>query len=160
MNKYLGETSVAVSSLVLAGLVYWSADQIPASLLAKISAGLVPKAVAIALAGLAILQLMLMFFSISKGSTDLGESEETDAKHDKNGWKRIVIISILLGVFVAILDWHLMDFSIAATIFVFLSIVTLSDVNTLSLLKAFVVSIATVGLTVAIFTQLFTVILP
>lgn len=152
-----------VVSLSIAGIVYWSADQIPPSLLAKISAGLVPKLVAVAMAGLALLYLFMQFGQSLRDPTGLAlNADETliGGDHSLGLNRPVVKTSLLLGLYILVIQLDIAPFWLSSLAFVFASILALSVINARGILIAAALAAVSVSLTIVIFTQLFTVVLP
>lgn len=160
MNTRNREGLLALACLLVAALVYWSADQIPVSLMAKISAGLVPKMIAASLALVACLHLFMTFKS--QPEADQGTMKTDVAESESEGFSacRVLFSSILLGLFILCLEQGWLGFWLAACLFTALGILLLSEVTVRSILLATIISLLSVSLTVLLFTRVFTVILP
>jgi hypothetical protein len=151
MTSRTADISLGVTSLAIAALVYWSADQIPPSLIAQVSAGLVPKIVSVCLAGLALGQIWM---TIRQGGGSLSASAASGRKLP------VLVTAILLGLFILLLDTGLIGFEGAGFLFVLASVMALSPRSLRSLLIAVAVAGISVAGTVILFTRVFTVILP
>ncbi|ASJ73786.1 tripartite tricarboxylate transporter TctB family protein [Granulosicoccus antarcticus] len=166
MSVRYRESILVAISLVTAILVYWSADQIPSSLMAKISAGLVPKMIATSLALIACLHLLLIFKNRSEDADDVGDSPVSagsDEGISEGGvfslW-RMVTSAVLLGLFILCLDQEWLSFWWAGCLFTAFGILLLSELSVRAVLMAVTVSLVSVSLAVLLFTRVFTVILP
>ena len=153
MNLLAKETLLSLICFALAGLVYSAADQIPPSLLAQVSAGLVPKLLAVCLALLAAINLVLVVFRTTVRI-------DPPAGFVNAGHYRMLVLLILLGLFTALLDQGLLRFPVAALAFVFTATLVLSRPHWRAVLIAAAIALLSVGLTVFVFTRVFTVILP
>lgn len=164
MSSQKRESLLVFICVITAALVYWSADQIPVSLMAKISAGLVPKVIAVSLALLACLHLLLM---VMKPSAKAMDDNQSSAEHvvSPNGVEefsilRVAVSVILLAAFILCLDQGWLDFWSAACLFTGTGILLMSELSVRSVMLAVVVSLICVSSTVLLFTRVFTVILP
>lgn len=165
MNNQTKELMLVVACLAIATLVYWSANQIPSSLLAKTSAGLVPKIVAISLILLAILHLIFVFSANRTSNTQTSNSETStsaiDDRTERNdGRIRIALLVSFMIIFVLCLELGLTEFWLLALSFVFLSVLAMSGISSRSILIAVSIAVVSVGATIVFFTKIFTVILP
>ncbi len=165
MNNRTKELMLVVACLAIATLVYWSANQIPSSLLAKINAGLVPKIVAVSLILLAVLHLIFVFSAnrtsnsqTSNSQTSTGAIDDRTERND--GRTRIALLVSFMIVFILCLEFRLTEFWLLALGFVFLSVLAMSGVSSRSILIAASIAAVSVGATIVFFTKIFTVILP
>lgn len=160
MNNRTKELMLVVACLAIATSVYWSANQIPSSLLAKINAGLVPKIVAVSLILLAILHLISVFSANQTSNAQTSTSAIDDRTEHKDGRIRIALLVSFMMVFILCLDFRLTEFWLLALGFVFLSVLAMSGVSSRSILLAASIAAVSVGATIVFFTKIFTVILP
>jgi len=160
MNNRTKELMLVVACLALATLVYWSANQIPSSLLAKINAGLVPKIVAVSLILLAILHLIFVFSANRTSNSQTSTSAIDDRTERNDGRIRIALLVSFMIVFVICLEFRLTEFWLLALGFVFLSVLAMSGISSRSILIAASIAAVSVGVTIIFFTKIFTVILP
>lgn len=160
MTNRTKELMLVVACLVIATLVYWSANQIPSSLLAKINAGLVPKIVAVSLILLAILHLIFVVSANRTSNSQTSTSAIDDRTERNDGRIRIALLVSFMIVFVICLEFRLTEFWLLALGFVFLSVLAMSGVSSRSILIAASIAAISVGATIIFFTKIFTVILP
>lgn len=154
------EITMAIFAFVIAGAVFWSADQIPPSRLSDINAGLIPKLVALVVAGLALLHVPLNL--VKRRTIDLiedarGRDEEGQSRGNT---RRMMLTVCLLGALVFLVEYEIVPFAFAGFFFVYCAVLALSELTLRSILKAGIVAGATMVFTVLVFTQVFTVILP
>ncbi len=164
MNTRSREGLLALACLLIAALVYWSADQIPVSLMAKISAGLVPKMIAVSLALVTCLHLIMTFKSVPEAEDEDSQGamkmDVTESESEGFSVWRVLFSSMLLGLFILCLEQGWLGFWLSACLFTALGIVLLSEISVRSLVLATMISLLSVSLTVLLFTRVFTVILP
>ena len=123
--------------------------------MSPVSAGLVPKAVAIALACLAGMN----FIGAIRHRAD-------DAAGPASGLDRwaallsVCLISLTLFIFILVIELDLAPFWLSGFAFCSVAIFALSERTAWSALWAAVIAGVSIAITVVVFTQLFTVILP
>lgn len=165
MNNRTKELMLVVACLAIATLVYWSANQIPSSLLAKTNAGLVPKIIAVSLILLAILHLIFVLSANRTSKTPTSNTQTSASAIDErtqrnDGRIRIALLVSFMVVFVICLEFRLTEFWLLALGFVFLSVLAMSGISSRSILTAASIAAISVGATIVFFTKIFTVILP
>lgn len=160
MSTLFKEVFLSVTCVVLAGLVYWSADQVPPSLLATVSAGLVPKVLSATLAVLAVLHLAVMFFKSELAAPVHKNHVEPRSFGPSSGQIRVTLLLLLICGYVAALNLALLAFTPASIIFVFAVVLLMTGLSRRNLFIAVITSGISVSITVFVFTKIFTVILP
>ena len=143
--------------LALAAIVWFAAQDIPASLLSTIGAGYVPGLLAIVLAGLGALHLLV---TATRTRAPAAAATTPPAPGPRRQVGRVIGLAVLLTAFVALLDLGLLSFWPTAIGFVFFSGLLLAGRAPRAWGVAALTAAIGVGITWAVFTQLFTVILP
>nr|WP_306264981.1 tripartite tricarboxylate transporter TctB family protein [Pararhizobium sp. IMCC3301] len=162
MRPGKSDVLLVIASIVLGVTVYWSADQIPPSLMSNISAGLVPKIIAIAMIALAILFLLLTYLNSPGGaSTPPGAPVRWISGLKAPGASRpIWITSALLLVFLMAIEWKVLPFWLSGGLFCFLAVLALSSFSLKNIAISAAVAVLSIIVTLIVFTRVFTVILP
>lgn len=149
-----------LACLVISALVYWSADQIPASLMDKFGAGLVPKILAVALAILSTLQFISGYlFRKKKAGTTQGVPP-AGSDGSLGFYVRIAVVMLVFAAFIFVLDLEIVPFWVSGFVFVFIETFILAAKNLRGVIEATATAAISVGVIVVVLTQVFTVILP
>lgn len=152
MTRQHTDIALSAASLALAWLVYAQAAQIPPSILDPVGAGYLPRALALILAGLA---LLLAVNAMRHGSHEIAFPQLTPAL-----LVRPTLAAVLLFAFIAVMQLGVIDFLPASFAFMAILGAILAERSRRGVIIALLVAAATAVITDVAFTRIFAVILP